>query len=246
MNAAELIRARIALREELERPIHGPHRRRFVLTAAVAALTWFLFLLGFAYVLKPPKRPPVHPRSIEMRILDVPPSPPKKVEVPPPRAEPAKAIPRRAAIAPKRPIAPRVRIAKPEGMNKPPAAIPGSPYGGAAVSGEAGVMGGEVGGSGGGGPGAITGSTVGARALYDPAPSLPDDLRENAFSAEAVAHFIVNSDGTVQVSLTQPTPDPRLNQLILDTLRQWKFFPAMKDGVAIASELDVRIPISVE
>jgi protein TonB len=53
-------------------------------------------------------------------------------------------------------------------------------------------------------------------------------------------------DGTVEVTLAQPTPNPRLNQILLNTLRQWKFFPAMKDGIAINSEFDVRIPISVQ
>jgi protein TonB len=46
--------------------------------------------------------------------------------------------------------------------------------------------------------------------------------------------------------LEQPTPNPRLNQILLNTLRQWKFFPAMKDGIAINSEFDVRIPITVQ
>ena len=46
------------------------------------------------------------------------------------------------------------------------------------------------------------------------------------------------------MTLAQPTPNPRLNQILLNTLREWKFFPAMKDGIAINSEFDVRIPIT--
>ena len=86
----------------------------------------------------------------------------------------------------------------------------------------------------------------GARAIYAPTPTIPDDMREDVFQAVAIAHFKVAPDGAVEVALAQPTPNPRLNQILLDVLRQWKFFPAMKDGIAIASEFDVRIPISVQ
>ena len=94
---------------------------------------------------------------------------------------------------------------------------------------------------GGGGP-----ETSGASALYAPVPKIPDDLREDAFSAVAVAHFVVDKDGNVQVTLSKPTSNPALNQIILDTLRTWRFFPAVKDGVPVASEFDVRIPIAVQ
>jgi protein TonB len=47
------------------------------------------------------------------------------------------------------------------------------------------------------------------------------------------------------VSLVTPTPNPRLNQILLDTLKQWRFFPAMKNGIAIDAQFDVRIPITV-
>jgi len=34
--------------------------------------------------------------------------------------------------------------------------------------------------------------------------------------------------------------------VILDALKQWKFFPAVHNGVAIESTFEVRIPISVQ
>jgi periplasmic protein TonB len=114
-----------------------------------------------------------------------------------------------------------------------------------------------VGGSGGGGVGigAGTGSgsgagigsdSAGARAMYAPTPEIPDDLRENTFSTMAVARFKVSYDGNVEVTLVKPTSNPRLNQILLDTLKQWKFVPAMKDGIAINSDFEVRIPITVQ
>jgi protein TonB len=106
---------------------------------------------------------------------------------------------------------------------------------------------GGVGGGTGSGSGAGLGSdSAGARAMYAPTPTIPDDLREGAFSTVAVARFRVSADGEVDVSLVKPTPNPRLNQILLDTLKQWKFFPAMKEGIAIKSEFELRIPIAVQ
>ncbi len=90
-------------------------------------------------------------------------------------------------------------------------------------------------GEGSGGGGGIGTDTVGARAIYAPTPVIPDDLREDVMQTEAVAHFNVSFDGTSEVTLAKPTSSPRLNQVLLDALKQWKFFPAVKNGVAIAS-----------
>jgi periplasmic protein TonB len=86
----------------------------------------------------------------------------------------------------------------------------------------------------------------GARAIYAPLPKIPDELRQADFKSVAVAQFKVSAAGAVTVSLITPTPYPRLNEILLATLRQWRFFPAMRGGVAVNSEFEVRIPISVE
>ena len=134
---------------------------------------------------------------------------------------------------------------------EPPIASKG-PSGGASgtrggASTEGGGGGGGIGGGTGSGSGAGIGSdSSGARAVYAPTPAIPDDLREDAFSTMAIAQFKVSPDGDVEVTLVKPTPNPRLNQILLDTLKQWKFFPAMKEGIAIASQFEVRIPIAVQ
>jgi protein TonB len=99
----------------------------------------------------------------------------------------------------------------------------------------------------GAGSGAGVGSdNSGARAIYAPKPVIPDSLRDEVFQTVAVARFKVTYDGQVDVTLIQPTESPELNQLLLDTLKQWRFFPAMKSGVAVNSEFDLRIPVSVQ
>jgi len=109
------------------------------------------------------------------------------------------------------------------------------------------VPSGAVQGRSGTGSGSGLGSdSLGARAIYSPPPEIPDDLRDETFSTVAIAHFDVSYEGKVKVTLMKPTANPRLNEILLSTLQQWRFFPAMKAGVAIDSSFNVRIPISVQ
>jgi protein TonB len=98
------------------------------------------------------------------------------------------------------------------------------------------------------GPGlkGIGGPSMGARATYAPLPDIPDDMREDIFEAVAVAHFQVDRDGKAVVTLSQPTSNPSLNDLLLATLKRWRFLPAVKDGTPVSSVFDIRIPIQVQ
>jgi periplasmic protein TonB len=84
-----------------------------------------------------------------------------------------------------------------------------------------------------------------ARAIYKPMPELPDEFRRRNIELVAVARFRVGADGSAQVDLIEPTSDPELNRVLLESLKRWKFFPALQDGKPVASHIDIRIPISV-
>jgi len=86
---------------------------------------------------------------------------------------------------------------------------------------------------------------TGARAIYSPLPQIPDELRDQASQSQALVRFDIRADGTASVTLVQPTPEPALNRLILQTLRSWRFFPAMQDGKPVASIQEVRIRLDV-
>jgi protein TonB len=85
-----------------------------------------------------------------------------------------------------------------------------------------------------------------ARAIYRPMPEIPESLRHRTVEMVAVARFRVTADGRAQVELTGPTGDPDLNRVLLETLKRWRFFPAMQAGTPIVSTIDIRIPISVK
>jgi protein TonB len=86
---------------------------------------------------------------------------------------------------------------------------------------------------------------MGARAIYQPLPEIPEALRHQNIQVVAVARFRVAATGSAQVDLVEPTGDPDLNRALLESLKRWRFFPAMQDGRPVASTIDIRIPISV-
>ncbi len=234
--------AGIAIRlPELDEPA-----RRLVWVIPAAIAVWATLLSGFSLILMRTTAPREELTTIEARLVEI----PREVgglqgnggAIHP--AAPAVPIVKPHPAAHVKKVAPTAPVIRSEfGTKKTTEApgveeAPGAGAGGATESGGA-----ETGeGSGGG----IGSDTVGARAIYAPTPVIPDDLREDAIQTEAVARFKVSFDGTSEVTLEKPTSSPRLNQVILDTLKQWKFFPAVHNGVAIESSFEVRIPISVQ
>lgn len=91
----------------------------------------------------------------------------------------------------------------------------------------------------------LGGGNTGARAISQPLPEIPEALRHRSIEIIAVARFKVAANGSAQVELTGPTADSDLNRALLESLRRWRFFPAMQDGKPVASAVEIRIPISV-
>jgi periplasmic protein TonB len=228
--------------------------RRLLWIVPLSIAIWAILLSGFSLILMRTKvMPQEESKPIEARLVEI----PKDIgglqgnggAIHPP----APAIPKAKPIVKPHPathvkkIAPLPPVIRsPYGTEKSTEAPsveekPGASAGSTSESSESGSS--ESGEGSGGGIGT---DTVGARAIYAPTPVIPDDLREDVMQTEAVARFNVTFDGISQVTLEKPTSSPRLNQVLLDTLKQWKFFPAVKNGVAIASSFEVRIPITVQ
>jgi TonB family protein len=78
--------------------------------------------------------------------------------------------------------------------------------------------------------------------LFSPLPEIPHDLRSEAFRSEAIARFHIASDGSVtNVELIKPCSNPRLNQLLLRSLRNWKFVSNSQSYVQ-----EIRVNFEVE
>ena len=78
--------------------------------------------------------------------------------------------------------------------------------------------------------------------VYQPLPTIPDDLRSDAFNSFAIARFYINKDGAVEnVELIQPSSNPKLNQLLLKSLKKWKFSATNK-----AATKDIKVNFEVK
>lgn len=84
-----------------------------------------------------------------------------------------------------------------------------------------------------------------ARAIIQPRPIIPEDLRVGALISSALVRFRIAVDGSAEVELTKPTQDPRLNRILLDTLKKWRFMPAIKSGKPVASTEEIIVKIEV-
>jgi protein TonB len=214
-------------------------RRRIPWLLPAAVLTWIAMLAGFARLLQQGAAPQAPPASIEARIIEVPADQPRTPLAPAVTAAPApvKMKPSQARRSAQS-LHPSVHLAPAPVSSAPASGGESAPPQPAPSSNESS----DTGGIG----GADDSDAGGAHAVYAPAPEIPDDLREEPLTAEAVAHFTVSRDGAVAVALTTSTANSRLNEVILKTLKSWRFEPAVKDGAAIDTEFDIRIPISIQ
>ena len=223
--------------------------KRLAWVAPLSVLVWAMALFGFSLLLKQTAAPGPELKPLEARIIELPP-PVGGLQGGPAAAHPVAPAKTTPQVQPKRKSLPIVHPHKPRAIPE----VPPSPFGAkkseAAAPPPKAASGGNEGASALGGKGSagsgIGSDSVGARAIYAPVPKIPDDLREEALVTLAVARFNVSYEGKVEVSLVTPTPNPRINQILLNTLQQWRFFPAMKNGIAIDAQFDVRIPISVQ
>ena len=230
--------------------------RRLPWVVLVAVSIWVALLAAFAFMLHRTEPRPSELKPLEARIIELPPEvgglaggggAPARAAATPTKPKLAPPVP---PVVHRKKLAPPPLPVSPNGTattSAAPASAPGGAASGTGLrsSSEAGGSG-ESGGGSGPGRGGLGSDNLGAHAIYAPVPEIPDDLRENSIQTVAIAHFKVTYDGEVTVSLATRTENPRLNEILLDTLKQWRFFPAMKNGVAIDSEFDLKIPITVE
>jgi periplasmic protein TonB len=225
-----------------------PWRRMPWILPAAAGLA-VLSLMGFLKLLSgPPLVVPVPP-TIEVEVVELaaslpaprsPPAPPPAAEPPPLAMEPPPAPALLQSLPPPMPKPEAVPEAKsaPRPV-RPQRAAPSAPPVAAAPAPQSPASAPPVASA------PPSGGNMGARALYQPLPEIPEDLRRRSIDLMAVARFRVSADGTAEVELIEPTPDPSLNRALMETLRKWRFFPAMESGKPVASVVDIRIPVSV-
>lgn len=205
--------------------------RRLIWTLPSALSTGIIILWMLAYFTEKPVARLPEPKPVDAQLIEIP-SPviktPPAVHTPqqvatPKSIKPATPVhaPTAAANLEKAPAPSHDEKPAPQSIATPPPPVPQTPTGN------------------------MTGNS-GAQAIVRPMPQIPDDLRQEALSAVAIARFHVAIDGTATVELIKPTPNLRLNRLLLETLKNWRFFPSMKDGKPEASIQELSIKVEVK
>ncbi|WP_408272627.1 energy transducer TonB [Paraburkholderia agricolaris] len=234
---------------------------RFALAVLAALIVWIVFLFQVGHWLRPSPSARVQDKPLEMRVMEL--DPPEAAVTTPSVAPAAPAAPvAPVALAPSKPrqaadphahVTTRSRTpppvpSKPDArsmQNVPPAQptpamqepkTAAEPPARAAVPSDESAT--AI-------PSAKSSGDAAAHSISQPLPELPDDLREQAYQTVATARFAIHADGSVDVELIKPTPNPRLNQLLLEALRKWRFFPAMQAGHPVESRQDIRVHFNV-
>jgi protein TonB len=245
-------------RERFER--HRFQTPRTAIAGLIALGTWLLVLAALSAGLPKPNQPgppPAPPMDMRMVVLDEPAAPESRAPQTP-AAIPSQAAPtherarsRTATQRAQPPVPAKPR--PPTTPTTPAAAAPSAADASAArhdsqderpeqaaadASRQSSAQHGAT-------PAGSASADTAARAMSQPLPSLPDDLREQAYQTVATARFTIHADGSVEVELIQATPNPRLNQLLLDALRRWRFFPALREGRPVESTQDIRVHFNV-
>ena len=77
--------------------------------------------------------------------------------------------------------------------------------------------------------------------LYQPLPEIPFDMRSEAFSTKIIAKFYIEKDGSVSdVELLEISHNPRLNLLLLKSLKKWRFEPS---GQSLTQVINVKFAV---
>ncbi|MFT5468075.1 MAG: protein TonB [Verrucomicrobiales bacterium] len=88
-----------------------------------------------------------------------------------------------------------------------------------------------------------TGKVIAARPRRTPSPVYPSSARKGGIEGTVVCHLMIDVSGKVEeVKLVSSSGNAALDEAAIQGVGKWKFTPATRDGVAIASTL--RAPIA--
>ncbi len=195
------------------------------------------------HFIEPPK-----PVQVEAAPRPLPVAPPKREIARPVRPKPVPATPRKVPVQPRPVDTPPLETTtstEPAPTNAPVVAEPPPVAAAPANSSASGSAG--SGQSGGRGGGDSVGARFDADYLRNPAPPYPPQSRRIGEEGKVVLRVRVSADGNAQdVEIKTSSGSNRLDESARKTVRQWKFVPAKRGGVAVESWVLVPIVFKLE
>jgi TonB family protein len=82
--------------------------------------------------------------------------------------------------------------------------------------------------------------------IYQTAPMYPYALSSKGVSGRLVVVFFVLTDGTVSNARIKRSSHMEFERPALECVRQWRFEPAINDGVPVACQLEVPMTFNVQ
>ena len=135
----------------------------------------------------------------------------------------------------------------PQGVVGPPSNGPGSGggigtgEGGGVGSGKGGGFGPGEGGGFGGGAYSVGGNVTAPIAIYKPEPAYSEEARKAKYQGTVVLWIVVDAQGNVTDARVVRPLGLGLDEKALETVKTWKFKPALRNGVPVAVRVGVEV-----
>lgn len=79
-----------------------------------------------------------------------------------------------------------------------------------------------------------------------PQPTIPSELCESCHQTSCVVRFVIQDSGRFTVRMVRSCGSEEVDDMVITTLRRWKFKPAQLNGKAVKSTRKVRVEFVIE
>lgn len=93
----------------------------------------------------------------------------------------------------------------------------------------------------GGGIYRVGGGVSAPRVIYDPDPEYSEEARQAKYQGTVVLWVVIGADGRAHQVRVQRSLGMGLDEKAIEAVRQWRFQPSMKDGQAVAVQVNVEV-----
>ena len=85
-----------------------------------------------------------------------------------------------------------------------------------------------------------------AEIISSPEPVISAELKESCLNTFCVARFKIDSRGRISVNLVTSSGCPEVDDITINTLRSWKFRPALRGTEPVPSTRKIRVEFVIE
>lgn len=91
-----------------------------------------------------------------------------------------------------------------------------------------------------------TAKLVEAKPHFSPEPEIPSSMQEESFQRACLARFHIDQTGKPEVKLLSTSGSDEVDEIVLETLKRWRFSPATLDGKPVESTRRIKVELEIE